>query len=44
MPAALIGARDRVGLIPVVGEAVDICEAVTGKAFCLPSGDDLTRM
>ncbi len=30
--------RIGVGFVPVVGPALDLCEAVTGKAWCLPSG------
>ncbi|WP_437723201.1 hypothetical protein [Sorangium sp. So ce861] len=31
-----------VGFVPVVGPALDLCEAVTGKAWCLPSGRELS--
>ncbi|WP_437299326.1 hypothetical protein [Sorangium sp. So ce426] len=31
-----------VGFVPVVGPALDLCEAVTGKAWCLPSGQELS--
>ncbi|AUX37151.1 MULTISPECIES: hypothetical protein [Sorangium] len=31
-----------VGFVPVMGPALDLCEAVTGKAFCLPSGQELS--
>ncbi|WP_437836614.1 hypothetical protein [Sorangium sp. So ce1153] len=31
-----------VGFVPVVGPALDLCEAVTGKVFCLPSGRELS--
>ncbi|WP_437659396.1 hypothetical protein [Sorangium sp. So ce1182] len=34
--------RIGVGFVPVVGPALDLCEAVTGKAFCLPSGQELS--
>ncbi|XXT17013.1 hypothetical protein WME94_42965 [Sorangium sp. So ce429] len=34
--------RIGVGFVPVVGPALDLCEAVTGKAFCLPSGRELS--
>ncbi|AUX48138.1 hypothetical protein SOCE26_096680 [Sorangium cellulosum] len=31
-----------VGFVPVVGPALDLCEAVTGKAWCVPSGEELS--
>ncbi|MGK3998730.1 hypothetical protein [Sorangium sp. So ce1024] len=34
--------RIGVGFVPVVGPALDLCEAVTGKAWCLPSGQELS--
>ncbi|WP_437572867.1 hypothetical protein [Sorangium sp. So ce542] len=34
--------RIGVGFVPVVGPALDLCEAVTGRAFCLPSGQELS--
>ncbi|XYH95991.1 hypothetical protein ACMHYB_50750 [Sorangium sp. So ce1128] len=34
--------RIGVGFVPVVGPALDLCEAVTGNAFCLPSGRELS--
>ncbi|WP_437315917.1 hypothetical protein [Sorangium sp. So ce385] len=34
--------RIGVGFVPVVGPALDLCEAVTGKAFCLPGGRELS--
>ncbi|WP_438006517.1 hypothetical protein WME89_49425 [Sorangium sp. So ce321] len=34
--------RMGVGFVPVVGPVLDLCEAVTGKAFCLPSGQELS--
>ncbi|WP_437795615.1 hypothetical protein [Sorangium sp. So ce693] len=34
--------RVGVGFVPVVGPALDLCEAVTGKAWCLPSGQELS--
>ncbi|XXX75283.1 hypothetical protein WMF30_47310 [Sorangium sp. So ce134] len=34
--------RIGVGFVPVVGPALDLCEAVTGKAFCLPAGRALS--
>ncbi|WP_437810836.1 hypothetical protein [Sorangium sp. So ce1078] len=34
--------RIGVGFVPVVGPALDLCEAVTGKEFCLPAGRALS--
>ncbi|WP_437319648.1 hypothetical protein [Sorangium sp. So ce385] len=34
--------RIGVGFVPVVGPALDLCEAVTGKAWCLPAGRELS--
>jgi hypothetical protein len=34
--------RIAIGFVPFVGPAMDICEAVTGKEWCLPSGRTLT--
>ncbi|WP_437598375.1 hypothetical protein WMF28_37270 [Sorangium sp. So ce590] len=34
--------RIGVGFVPVVGPALDLCEAVTGKAWCQPSGQELS--
>ncbi|WP_437754044.1 hypothetical protein [Sorangium sp. So ce1389] len=34
--------RIGVGFVPVVGPALDLCEAVTGKEWCLPSGQELS--
>ncbi|WP_437689414.1 hypothetical protein [Sorangium sp. So ce176] len=34
--------RIGVGFVPVVGPALDLCEAVTGKAWCLPAGEELS--
>ncbi|WP_437779173.1 hypothetical protein [Sorangium sp. So ce1097] len=34
--------RIGVGFVPVVGPPLDLCEAVTGKAWCLPSGQELS--
>ncbi|WP_437689987.1 hypothetical protein [Sorangium sp. So ce176] len=34
--------RIGVGFVPVVGPALDLCEAVTGKAWCLSSGEELS--
>ena len=40
----LVFATERVGVgfVPFVGPALDLCECVTGKAWCLPSGKDLS--
>ncbi|XYH97255.1 hypothetical protein ACMHYB_57440 [Sorangium sp. So ce1128] len=44
MMQTLVHATTRIGVgfVPVVGPVLDLCEAVTGKAFCLPSGQELT--
>ncbi|AUX33486.1 MULTISPECIES: hypothetical protein [Sorangium] len=44
MMQTLVHATTRIGVgfVPVVGPALDLCEAVTGKAFCLPSGQELS--
>ena len=34
--------RIAVGFVPVVGPTLDLCEAVTGKMFCLPDGKELS--
>ena len=34
--------RIGVGFVPFVGPALDLCECVTGKAWCLPSGKELS--
>jgi len=34
--------RVAIGFVPFVGPAMDLCEAVTGKEFCVPSGRTLT--
>jgi hypothetical protein len=34
--------RIAVGFVPVVGPTLDLCEAVTGKSFCLPGGKELS--
>ncbi|AUX26160.1 hypothetical protein SOCEGT47_067210 [Sorangium cellulosum] len=34
--------RIGVGFVPVVGPALDLCEAVTGKEWCLPAGRALS--
>jgi hypothetical protein len=40
----LVHATTRVGIgfVPYVGPALDLCEAVTGKEWCLPSGKELS--
>jgi hypothetical protein len=42
--ATLVHATSRiaVGFVPYVGPALDLCEAVTGKEWCLPSGRELS--
>ncbi|WP_437904049.1 hypothetical protein WME95_37015 [Sorangium sp. So ce327] len=34
--------RIGVGFVPVVGPTLDLCEAVTGKEWCLPAGRELS--
>ncbi|XXY04703.1 hypothetical protein WMF26_37750 [Sorangium sp. So ce185] len=34
--------RIGVGFVPVVGPALDLCEAVSGKEWCLPAGRELS--
>ncbi|WP_437950981.1 hypothetical protein WME98_09390 [Sorangium sp. So ce296] len=34
--------RIGVGVVPVVGPTLDLCEAVTGKEWCLPTGRELS--
>ncbi|WP_437974262.1 hypothetical protein WMF11_37825 [Sorangium sp. So ce295] len=34
--------RIGVGFVPVVGPTLDLCEAVTGKEWCLPDGRELS--
>ncbi|TKD07972.1 hypothetical protein E8A74_16240 [Polyangium fumosum] len=34
--------RIAIGFVPYAGPALDLCEAVTGKLFCLPGGTDLS--
>jgi hypothetical protein len=34
--------RIAVGFVPFVGPALDFCECVTGKSWCLPSGQELS--
>jgi hypothetical protein len=40
----LVTATSRIGLgfVPIVGPALDLCECVTGKAWCLPMGKELS--
>jgi hypothetical protein len=40
----LVHATTRIGIgfVPVVGTALDLCEAMTGKEWCLPSGRELS--
>jgi hypothetical protein len=40
----LVAATERIGVgfVPFVGPALDLCECVTGKEWCLPSGADLS--
>ncbi|XXU41866.1 hypothetical protein WME93_40805 [Sorangium sp. So ce1000] len=44
MMQTLVHATTRIGVgfVPVVGPVLDLCEAVTGKSFCLPSGEELS--
>ncbi|WP_437277286.1 hypothetical protein WME90_39540 [Sorangium sp. So ce375] len=44
MTQTLVHATTRIGVgfVPVVGPVLDLCEAVTGKSFCLPSGEELS--
>ena len=34
--------RVAIGFVPVVGPALDLCEAVTGRTMCLPDGKELS--
>jgi hypothetical protein len=34
--------RIAVGFVPYVGPALDLCECITGKSWCLPSGKELS--
>ncbi len=34
--------RIGIGFVPYAGSALDLCEAVTGKMYCLPGGKSLT--
>lgn len=34
--------RVAIGFVPFVGTGMDLCEAVTGKEWCMPSGRELT--
>jgi hypothetical protein len=40
----LVHATTRIGIgfVPVVGTALDLCEAMSGKEWCLPSGRELS--
>ena len=38
MSAWLIG----IGFVPYVGPPLDLCEAITGREWCLPEGKELT--
>jgi hypothetical protein len=42
--ATLVHATTRIGVgfVPVVGTALDLCEAVTGREWCLPDGKELS--
>lgn len=42
--ATLVHATTRIGIgfVPVVGKALDLCEAVTGREWCLPDGRELS--
>jgi hypothetical protein len=42
--ATLVHATTRIGIgfVPVVGTALDLCEAVTGREWCLPDGRELS--
>jgi hypothetical protein len=44
MMQTLVHATTRVGIgfVPYVGPVLDLCEAVTGKEWCLPSGKELS--
>ncbi|XXY55195.1 hypothetical protein WME91_21575 [Sorangium sp. So ce269] len=44
MMQTLVHATTRIGVgfVPVVGPALDLCEAVTGKEWCLPAGRELS--
>ncbi|WP_438004227.1 hypothetical protein WME89_36175 [Sorangium sp. So ce321] len=44
MMQTLVHATTRIGVgfVPVVGPVLDLCEAVTGKAWCLPAGQELS--
>jgi hypothetical protein len=44
MMATLVHGATRltIGFVPVVGPALDFCEAVTGRAWCLPDGHELS--
>lgn len=40
----LVTATERIGIgfVPFVGPALDLCECITGKQWCLPSGKELS--
>jgi hypothetical protein len=44
MVVTLVQATERVaiGFVPFVGPTLDFCEAVTGRAWCMPDGAELT--
>ncbi len=44
MMATLVQATERVavGFVPFVGPTLDFCEAVTGRAWCMPDGEELS--
>ncbi|WP_237244606.1 MULTISPECIES: hypothetical protein [Sorangium] len=44
MMQTLVHATTRIGVgfVPVVGPTLDLCEAVTGKEWCLPAGRELS--
>lgn len=44
MMATLVHGATRlaIGFVPVVGPALDFCEAVTGRTMCLPDGKELS--
>ena len=44
MMATLVHATTRVaiGFVPVVGPTLDFCEAITGRAWCLSDGEELS--
>jgi hypothetical protein len=44
MVVTLVQATERVaiGFVPFVGPTLDFCEAVTGRAWCMPDGEELS--